>query len=110
MLPGWVQKLVLPLTAGQHGSLALLENRFSLKKLQPAPTPPTPVKLLCQLSRGPGLEFLTCPWPFLEVLWFTGNHKYREIAFIIPLIEHCQRLEQGTLASWLLLVADVCTW
>lgn len=45
-----------------------------LQELWPCSCPSHPCRI-CSASRGPGLEFFTCPWHFLEALSFTGNHK-----------------------------------
>lgn len=61
-----------------RGLAACLSGSATETALRSCGLPPAPLllqKLLCQLSGGPGLESLPCPWSFLEVLWFTGNHK-----------------------------------
>lgn len=71
----WLGVAAGPASRGLAAGLSGFATETALRSCSLPPAPLLLQKLLCQLSGGPGLESLPCPWPFLEVLWFTGNHK-----------------------------------
>lgn len=73
--PAWLGVAAGPASRGLAACLPGSATETALRSCGLPPAPLLLQKLLCQLSGGPGLESLRCPWPFLEVLWFTGNHK-----------------------------------
>ena len=86
--PAWLGVAAGPASRGLAACLPGSDTETALRSCGLPPAPLLLQKLLCQFSGGPGLESLPCPWSFLEVLWFTGNHKLWETVFITPWTVH----------------------